>query len=60
MLLCSVLRGNVQECKSGSNAFVAEDGYHTGADRLTNPARYIVFQSQMNTNCYNTIVIIQL
>ena len=27
-----------------------EDGYHTGADRLTNPARYIVFQSQMNTN----------
>ena len=50
MLLCSVLRGNVQECKSGSNAFVAEDGFHTGADRLTHPARYIVFQSQMNTN----------
>ena len=50
MLLCSVLRGNVQQCKSGSNAFVAEDGYNTGADRPTDPARYIVFQSQMNTN----------
>ena len=44
LLLCAVLRGNVERIRSGSNQFVASDGYHTGADSIANPFRYIVFQ----------------
>ena len=45
MLLCSVLRGNVQQCERGCEDFCVEDGFHTGADLLSDAAlRYIVFK----------------
>jgi hypothetical protein len=55
LLLCAVLRGNVQEAKPGSTDFQAQDGYHTAADR--DQVRYIVFQAQMNTNILPLLVV---
>ena len=44
VLLCAVLRGNVERVRSGSNQFASSDGYHTGADIIDDPFRYIFFQ----------------
>ena len=55
-VLCSVLRGNVPHYPHSVQEwlgcyFVADDGYHTGADLLTGQAlRHIVFQAQMNSS----------
>eukprot|EP01052_Picozoa_sp_SAG31_P011891 SAG31_NODE_684_length_12833_cov_8.046411_9_plen_483_part_00 len=44
VLLCAVLRGNVERVRSGSNQFASSDGFHTAADSIDEPFRYIVFQ----------------
>ena len=51
MVLCRAIMGNMEQVACGSEQFhPSSEAYDAGVDNLSNPKRYIVWSTHMNTH----------